>query len=67
MTMPKFTTEQSDIFDTLVMEGDDLMLGLGFKRLADGSWREEDIDALLALEKEIGFGGIKHQLSSSSS
>ena len=66
MPMPEFTAEQSDIFDTLVMEGDDLMLGLGFKRLADGSWREEDIDALLALEKEIGFGGIKHHFLLSS-
>jgi hypothetical protein len=53
---PQLTPEQSDIFDTLVMEGDDLMLELGFKQLADGSWREEDIDAMLALLKERAAG-----------
>jgi hypothetical protein len=58
------TQEQKDIFDTLVMDGDDIMLGLGYEQLADGSWRQEDIDAMLALEAEIGFGGIEDRIAS---
>ena len=57
----KLSDDQSDIFEALAQEGDGIMLGLGYVQQDDGSWREEDIDAVVHLIEEHGLGWARKQ------
>ena len=58
MDLEPLDLDESNTFDILAMQGDDIMRGLGYEPLANGAWRDEDTNAMLALVDEIGIGAV---------